>query len=388
MWLGFGMAQLRRSVGLLVAATASALGCSGSEQDTNGGSGGAGIGIDLYRGGSSSVGAGSGSTAGVANQGCSSTSVNGCFGTDYEGEAVPLDIYVMFDQSGSMSNDVGGITRLEAVQRAAAQFLRDPESAGIGVGIGYFGKQPIGSVSCDHAVYAQPDVSISIDHEAVINSLASRMPTGETPTAASIHGACQYAQAHRQQKPDHAVVILLMTDGKPEAPVSCANGGCCPNLNDAVSAAAECNSGKWPVRTYVLGVGPELDSLASIAVAGGTERAYLVGNENVAASVLAALNQIRGNASIPCQLNLPKPSSGSVLDLNQVNVFYAESGCDYRAFYRVEDEASCTALGGWYYDPPSAPTSVKLCGESCNRVSRPGGRLRFSVGCTSIEPPR
>lgn len=33
-----------------------------------------------------------------------------CAAQAYEGEAIPLDIYIMFDQSGSMLNDVGGLT--------------------------------------------------------------------------------------------------------------------------------------------------------------------------------------------------------------------------------------------------------------------------------------
>jgi hypothetical protein len=41
-----------------------------------------------------------------------------------------------------MLNDVTGRTRLQAVQQATAQFLRDPASIGVGVGIGYFGTQP------------------------------------------------------------------------------------------------------------------------------------------------------------------------------------------------------------------------------------------------------
>src|SRR5688572_14024421 len=80
-----------------------------------------------------------------------------CVGETYAGESLPLDIYVMFDQSGSMLAGVDPVegetcpdsgcpqrTRLDAIREATAQFLGDPASAGIGVGLGYFGKQPIG----------------------------------------------------------------------------------------------------------------------------------------------------------------------------------------------------------------------------------------------------
>src|SRR6187399_975097 len=113
--------------------------------DKTGGSGGTGHIIDPNRGGGSSSG-GNGATG---PDDCGTSVLNGCVGEFYEGESLPLDIYIMFDQSGSMLNDVGGLTRLEAVQQATREFLRDPASTGIGVGIGYFGYQPIGETRCE-----------------------------------------------------------------------------------------------------------------------------------------------------------------------------------------------------------------------------------------------
>jgi hypothetical protein len=318
---------------------------------------------------------------------CGDFSFDGCVGEGFEGESIPLDIYVMFDTSGSMLNDVGGKTRLQAIQQAAAEFLRDPASAGIGVGIGYFGYQPIGSTSCDAALYATPDVVVSTDHEAVIASLEARAPTGETPTAAALRGACEYARSEKSEHPERGLVILLMTDGKPEAPVSCPSGGCCPTLDDATQAAADCASGPSGLPTYVLGVGPELGNLDQIAAAGKTRAAYLVGDQNVTESVIAALNKIRGDAVIPCELEIPQPGDGRALDYSQVNVVYATSGCNFAPAYFVESAASCDEAGGWYYDDPSAPSRVELCGATCQEVSIPGAALRFAIGCTSLPKP-
>jgi hypothetical protein len=318
---------------------------------------------------------------------CDALSFDGCVGEGYEGESIPLDIYVMFDTSGSMLNDVGGVTRLQAIQRAAEEFLRDPASRGIGVGIGYFGNQPIGSTSCDAAAYTAPDVAVTTDHEAVIASLDRRAPTGETPTAAALRGACSYARTQKQAHPERALVILLMTDGKPEAPVSCSGGACCPTLEDATQAAAECASGPQGLPTYVLGVGPELGNLDQIAAAGKTRSAYLVGNDDVTANVLHALNSIRGDATVPCQLEIPASRDGSILDYSRVNVVYSTSGCNFVPAYYVDSVASCDAAGGWYYDDPSAPSTVSLCPATCDDVSIPGAALRFSVGCQSLPKP-
>ncbi|MDF3064510.1 MAG: hypothetical protein K0R38_111 [Polyangiaceae bacterium] len=325
----------------------------------------------------------SGSGSGITANGCEVMTDDAvCAAQAYEGEAIPLDIYIMFDQSGSMLNDVGGLTRLEAVQRATSAFLRDEASAAIRVGVGYFGFQPIGQTSCSAEDFASPTVPVTLDHEEVLRSLYAREPTGETPTGAAIRGACSYAQEWKRANVGHSVVVLLLTDGEPKAPMSCASGACCPTLDDAVEAAGECRRGDAGVDTYVLGVGPFLDNLQQIAQAGGTEQAYLIGDEDVESKVLAALNSIRGAASIPCELQLPEPTGGAKLDYGFVNVAYQDSSCVLSTIYNVPSEASCDAAeGGWYYDDPSAPTSVKLCGASCDVVSAPGGRLAFTVGC-------
>jgi hypothetical protein len=335
----------------------------------------------------------SGATGGTSGGGstdpgvCGETALNGCVGVFFEGESAPLDIYIMFDQSGSMLNDVGGMTRLEAVQRATTDFLRDEASRGIGVGIGYFGYLPIGETSCESSLYRDPDVAVSLDHEGVIASLGSRMPTGETPTAAAIEGGCEYAAAWKDDNPGRSVVMLLVTDGKPEAPVSCGNGGCCPTIDAAETAALACFEGKPSIATYVLGVGPELDLLNRIADAGGTRQAYLVGDDDVQANVLAALNGIRGDAVIPCKLEIPPPPSGDSLDYDAVNLFTAANDCNYETIFHVDERGACGDEGGWYYDDNAAPHTVELCPTSCDQVSRPGSRLRFSVGCATVGPP-
>ena len=361
--------------------------CSSHLDDDDAGQGGSGGG-GIIVGANSGGGTGTPNGAGGTNLGnCGAVTFDGCVGESFEGESIPLDIYIMFDQSGSMLNDVGGMTRLQAIQRAAAEFLRDPASRGIGVGIGYFGFLPIGKTSCDETTYDAPEVEISLDHEQVIASLNSRMPTGETPTAAALRGACTYAKAARQQHPERALSILLMTDGKPEAPVSCSTGGCCPSLVDATDAAAECAAGPQGLPTYVLGVGPELQNLNQIAAAGMTKSAYLVGDKDVTANVLNALNSIRGDAAIPCQLEIPPSTNGQPLDYGQVNVVYSTSGCNFQPAFYVGSEAKCDVSGGWFYDNPDAPTSVKLCQATCAEVTRPGAALRFSVGCQSLPPP-
>jgi len=178
-----------------------------------------------------------------------------------------------------------------------------------------------------------------------------------------------------------------VTDGKPEAPVTCSGGSgpCCPTLPDAVAAATDCLGGSPGLKTYVLGVGPNLTNLADIATAGGTQKAYLVSGGDVTTQVLAALNAIRAAASIPCELKLPSPPAGQTLNLNQVNVVYTTNTCQTQVIGYRSTQTSCDANGGWYFDDPTAPQKVVLCGKTCGDVSVPGGQLLFSVGCGRIS---
>ncbi len=376
LWTPSGLSSLALGVGALLAVACSGADEAQEQASANAETPSADLDLDV-----SERGAGAGME--LSANGCDiSTENTVCSAQAYEGESVPLDIYIMFDQSGSMLNDVGGSTRMDAIERATTTFLRDAASASISVGVGYFGFQPIGQTSCHPDDFATPSVPVTLNHEAVLRSLADREPTGETPTGAAIRGGCGYAKQWKKDNPGHSVVLLLLTDGEPKAPMSCAAGGCCPTLTDAVEATIECRSGEPGIATYVVGVGPFLDNLQQIAQAGGTDHAYLIGDRDVEHEVLQALNAIRSAASIPCELKLPEPSGDSVLDYGLVNVAYQDSSCALSTIYNVESAASCdSALGGWYYDDPDAPTTVELCAASCEQVSAPGGRLAFTVGC-------
>ncbi len=330
---------------------------------------------------------------------------SGCTGAAYEGESIPLDIYLMFDMSGSMSSCIdpprdestcpdpeSTATRINAIREATAQFLEDPASAGISVGLGFFGHLPITSAeestSCDPADYAIPEVTMGLlpgHAETVVASLEAKSPTGETPTGAAIRGACDYSKRWQSKHTDHKVVQLFITDGNPEAPVNCdlLGGDCCPTLSDAVDAAGECLADG--IETYVLGVGPFLDNLDHVAEAGGTDAAYLVSSEEDAAQqVLAALNAIRRDAVIPCELTIPRAPSGQTLRYDQVNIFHADPACRGSAFGYVTEASECGERGGWYYDDPAAPATMKLCPVSCETVGIPGSELLVTVGCDTI----
>jgi hypothetical protein len=325
-----------------------------------------------------------------------------CLSEVRRGEQVPLDIYIMFDVSCSMGCSQwktgpgqccdDSDARIIGVRAALEAFLNDPASTGIGVGLGYFGHHPLGTTSCNPADYTTPSVAIAPlpgNAQPLIDSLNAQAPTGETPTGAAIRGACTVAQGRRQAYPANMVVTLLVTDGVPEAPVSFT---CNPTIEDAATAAQECNSGPSAVPTFVLGVGGNLDLLQQIATAGGTEQAYLVDGSDVASDVLAALNAIRGLAQIPCEFRLPEAPSGSRLDLDSVNVvFNHDANSPPQTIFYVEGASECRAdTGGWYFNDSANPDRILLCDSTCNVVeTTTAGQVDLQLGCERIHaPPR
>ena len=102
-------------------------------------------------------------------------------------------------------------------------------------------------------------------------------------------------------------------------------------------------------------------------------------------SFLMALNQIRGTA-LGCQYQIPMPSSGSNADPTKINVQYTPSGGSAQIIPEVTDMAHCPASGdAWYYDNPTAPTQILLCGSTCTKVQADSnGKIEILLGCKTI----
>jgi len=385
----------------LLGALLGSSGCSGDPEGSDTGSGGSGPdyagvtgGVDLDPSGSGTGGQASSSTGpmvGVSgnSSSCGSLEVSdGCVGSVFEGEGIPLDIQIIFDQSGSMATVVDestGETRMDAVFQAVQAFVADSESAGMGVGLSLFGYQPIGATTCDPGDYddaAVPIATLPANADPLLASLGAVLPTGETPTAAAIVGGCRIAAEHRAENPGRAVVNLIVTDGEPKAPVTSKSTDCNPTLAEAVGAAQACLNDGAGIPTYVLGVGPSLDNLDQIAAAGGTEHAYLVADDS-ASGVLDALNRVRASAAIPC--DFPIDASSPNLDFDQTSVVTLDANCELTSLKHVESSASCDS-GGFYFDDAESPSNILLCESTCGAVKQPGMKLLYAIGCGIQDP--
>jgi hypothetical protein len=336
-----------------------------------------------------------------------------CAAESTKAQQLPLDMYIMLDQSGSMTDSVsGGGDKWSAVTSAFKTFVNQPGTAGIGIGIQYFPLDDSGSMcspncasdadcgafgpcffgicfacaaagtdSCNAADYAKPDVEIATlpgAAGAFTASINKHMPTNSTPTSAALQGAIDHAKAWGTANPNHVVIDVLATDGDPTE--------CDTDLNNINAIAAAGLNGTPKVLTFVIGVGSSLTALNGTAAAGGTGQAFIVDtNQNVNQQFLDALNEIRG-AVLSCTYLIPVPTKGNP-DFNSVNVQYTSgSNGSVTVLPKVADKASCPPGGdAWFYDNNAAPKQILLCDATCGKVSADNkGQIDILLGCATI----
>jgi hypothetical protein len=390
--------------------------CSATRDDSDTSNGGGGANL-LTTSTANGGNGGSGGEGGILPSGVGGAG-GACIGEEFLAEAIPLDIFIMLDQSNSMNEEASaGQTRWEMIEEAISDFVMQPGLDGLGLGINFFG-QPESLVdgcylipctsdmdctggcgacliasgvcsspynpdvdSCESADYAWAEVPIQPMPGVgplITSAIGVHMPSTNTPTYPALEGAIQYAKAWQIAHPDHITVVAFATDGGP--------GTCDTDLMHINAVAAAGFSGAPSIQTFVIGVGPLLMALDGIAAAGGTTTAYHVDLDAMAADhFLDALNDIRGR--LPCIYLIPDPPSGMEVDFERVNVTYQPSdGSAEVTIPKVEDESSCPSSGfGWYYDDNDNPTNIILCDATCELV---GDDLQAEVdivlGCMTV----
>jgi hypothetical protein len=354
--------------------------------------------------GTGATGGGNGTTVpgGVPGQTIDPNSA--CVSDAREGEQVPVDLYFMVDKTGSMTCPTGragdncssppmppvmGATRWSEISKALNTFISAPENAGIGAGIGFFPRPGTDTrneprITCQEPDYEKPDVDIGVLPTvagAIAMSIMNQTPGGSTPTVPSITAALKYAAMHQSATPGRRAALVYATDGIPQ--------GCTNNTVAGAAAAAKAALMTSMINTYVLGVGPQLNSLNEIATAGGTNMAYLVDTGgDVTAQLAAALHAIKSMA-ITCDYRIPMSSAGPI-DPNQVNVIAKVGDMGAATLIgQVNDKAGCDkAGGGWYYDTPGNPSLISLCPTTCNPLlNTPNSHLQVLIGCATQGQP-
>jgi hypothetical protein len=383
-----------------------AINCGGSEGGNTFGSGPPGSGT----GGNGGTSAGAGGAPADGSAGSSSIITVGdanvgqiilqdgevCAGEVSSADPIPLDMFIMLDQSTSMSamlpNAMPPQTRWQAVTSAIINFLNTPQSASLGVGIQYFGQLAPGSAAgastCDVAAYSTADVEIgSLGDPNVVAALTQSImrhnPSTLTPTGPAIAGAIAHAKTWAAAHPDRPTIVVLATDGFPS---ECQPQDAQVIANEIVGPAAAvpadaANNGR--IRTFVIAAGSEgFAGLNSIAQAGGTGAPFVVVDSATSGTQITdALIQI-SHTNLACTFKIPIPDGG--LDTTLVNVRITRTGQTPVLLDVLKPGTLCTSSGGYFYDSATNPTHLTLCPSTCDSLVT--GQIQIVVGCPHRGP--
>jgi hypothetical protein len=344
-----------------------------------------------------------------------------CAGSSVKPKKIPLDMYIVFDESQSMSQNVNGGSKWSVIVGALTSFVQNTGSAGLGVGLTYFplplpsgvpgtctmdsdckvNNTDYGPCVPDFSTHfiplcAKTDSCVNTNYKAevpigtlpgvaqtIVDSLAMHAPVGATPTYPALQAGYDYTKMWAANHPDHKTILVLATDGDPTT--------CDATTNNVQTIASNlvtpANSGGQPILTFVIGVGASLTSLNAIAQAGGTTQALIVdtGSADPGGDFLAAMKKIGASPALGCQYTIPAPSSGQI-DYTKVNVQLTPDGGTPTVLRKVGNKAGCSPTdGGWYYDNNTAPTQIILCDSTCTAINN-GTSVQVDVvlGCASI----
>ena len=322
---------------------------------------------------SQSASSGSGSSAGAGGfnvpDGGMMDDSGVCVATSVSAERVTLDIIFLIDRSGSMSGP-----KWIGTKAALEKFFNDPASAKIGAGMSFFPN--LKQDPCVPEDYLALDVPVDVlptNSFALTNALPADATGSTTPTWGALKGALMAATAFQDAHPKHKVILVLATDGDPNA--------CGDATIDNIAFLAKGARNYNGVLTYVIGVeGSTISNLNKIAVAGGTTAAYDITTDITEFS--AKMAEIRGSA-LGCEFEIPPPPNNEELDPDKVNFSYTPKGVgDAKVLLRADDFNACSGKPGWYYDNNTAPTKIILCPASCATVQADAtAKVEALFGC-------
>jgi hypothetical protein len=375
-------------------------GDSGSIFDSSGGTGGSaggGLGGGNPLGSSGNSGGTGTGTPGTGVPGSTSNTElldgsQACASSTKAAQLTPVEMVIIYDKSGSMG-DNGGAPNLEKrwvpVNAGMKAFFTDPGSSGLSASLTFFPVDGDLTTACT-GPYDAPVVPLtSLSNSApFLAALDNTMPYGGTPTLPALQGSINYGNALRQQTDEAEVIVVLVTDGQPGflLDTGMIGPGCDGNdVDHVVAAAGAAFQATPPTKTYVIGVGPSLDALNAIAAAGGTGQAMMIPVDDPTQTkiqIQQSLSSIR-TLSLTCNVSIPPPPDGALLDTGLVNVIYTNSANGKQVLGYSPD---CADGNGWEYDNPSAPTHVKLCANTCAAAQGDtSGRLEILFGCARVN---
>lgn len=129
------------------------------------------------------------------------------------------------------------------------------------------------------------------------------------------------------------------------------------------------------------GDGPGDDYIALSNATGGVVQSVCLADWQPIFDALFA--EVLAGAQIPCAFAIPDPPDDAEIVPDEVNVYLTPDGGEESLVLYVENEASCTPDGGWYYDDPEDPRVVYLCPSVCGEGRE--GAVDIAFGCRTVK---
>lgn len=364
----------RSVVGVLWAACLAITGCNGGTAATDPGTGtstgpGTGSGITLTTGaGESDPTTGTGTITATATdairldlgaEGTAATTES-CADAEVKFEPQTPTVLLLIDQSGSMTEDFGGVDRWQAVYDA----LLDPDDGLVtdledeirfGMAL-YTSFEGDGGGECPVITETAPALN---NYAAIEASYDAAKPEDETPTGESI--AAVTPTLVMDPSPGNKVIVLA-TDGEPD---TCAE----PNPQNGQQASVDAAAAAFDqgVRIYVISVGDEVSDqhLQDVANAGvgvgdnDPDAPFYKAND--AQALAAAFAEIVEGVR-DCKLDL----DGKVAEGGESECVVSVNGMPVP--YGTDD--------GWQLNDPS---EAELVGDACDAIQ--DGEVAVSIKC-------
>jgi hypothetical protein len=340
-----------------------------------------------------------------------------CAGWAAEPEALPVVLEFVVDDSNSMNDRAPGSTQSKWVEtRDALLAAIDGLPASTAVGTLLFPNMATGTRQT------------AVDSSQCINTSAF-IPVallGDTSSAqrSAIDGLLQRSSPNRNAgTPTHDAYLLaleelgkstlpgnrfivLITDGQPTYNLGCVgNGQANQRLSPqpVIDAVGSVLTGQG-LKTFVIGSPGSEDasetgqdfrpSLSQAAVVGGTAKSGCANSgpnychfdmtqaPNFSEALRAALTDIAGQV-VKCQYSIPMAPAGQRIDLNAVNVVYANGSGEQFLILR---NSTNPCQEGWNYSPDN--TQIQLCSNTCDQIKADStASLEVMFGCATETGP-
>lgn len=333
----------------------------------------------------------------------------GCSGVGHERQlgSSPLDIYLVLDRTASMLDRangsrgsdcdyLAGISPPDTSKACYATYALADYLINVSPAVDTSLAFNVMSLSnaCNGDDYVDPLIPPTplpvTEDSALVQRISDENFNGGygTRIEGALRGIAKYTASN--QTPGREMIGVLITDG---------DATNCDTNNARLAGIIADHLADTGIRTFIIGMeGASESKLEQLAVAGGAEEhqdfcggltppCHYWNVGDASGDVLAnALQAISEQAiPLPCEIDVRglKAPEGEALDYSRVNVTLTE-GDVVTTIPQVGSVDACpSGQLAWYYDEPSAPTSIFLCQDACDTVTAAGDGAKLNVvaGC-------